>query len=72
MIQNKKIQENRERRKTSFPKETVENADVHKAALSKEMTIYDCEILFVCWPIFLADSKILFWYDFVPPLNHYA
>ena len=44
LIQNKKIQENRERRKTSFPKETVENADLRKAVLSKEMTIYDCEI----------------------------
>ena len=30
--------ERTERRKTSFPKETVENADLHKAVLSKTMT----------------------------------
>ena len=30
--------ERTERRKTSFPKETVENADLHKAMLSKTMT----------------------------------
>ena len=29
---------NTERRKTSFPKETVENSDLHKAALNKTMT----------------------------------
>ena len=30
--------ESTERQKTSFPKETVENADLHKAALNKTMT----------------------------------
>ena len=32
------IQESTERRKTSFLKETVENADLHKAVLKKTMT----------------------------------
>ena len=30
--------ESTERRKTSFLKETIENADLHKAALKKTMT----------------------------------
>ena len=30
--------ESTERRKTSFPKETVENADLHEAALNKTKT----------------------------------
>ena len=30
--------ENIERRKTSFPKETVENVGLHEAALNKTMT----------------------------------
>ena len=32
------FKESTERRKTSFLKETVENADLHKAALNKIMT----------------------------------
>ena len=30
--------ESTERQKTSFPKETVENADLHKAVLNKKKT----------------------------------
>ena len=33
-----KTQKSTERLKTSFPKETVENADLHKAVLRKTMT----------------------------------
>ena len=33
-----RFRESTERRKTSFLKETVENADLHKAVLSKTMT----------------------------------
>ena len=32
------LKESTERWKTSFPKETVENADVHQAILNKTMT----------------------------------
>ena len=34
----KKNTESTERRKTSFPKEVVENADLHKPLLNKTMT----------------------------------
>ena len=45
--------ESTERRKTTFPKETVENADTHKAVLNKTMTTQKwCEK-----------------YDFVAPLK---
>ena len=47
------FEESTERRKTRFVKETVENADLHKAVLNKTMT----------------TQELCVKYDFVAPLN---
>ena len=60
MIQNiwfkRKNAESTERRKTSFPKETIENADIHKAVLNKTITTQQQSVKYDL----VAPLKILF------------
>ena len=73
-----RFKESTERRKTRFVKETVENADLHKAVLNKKMTTqeYSVQYDFVA-PLTITTNKAFLTVEYFLPnlfigLFHYA